>query len=84
MKLFLGAALLGIVAIVVPAAAEDVPCEKMLEDLRSALETAHPNDTDAAKIRELEDKGIERCNADDDARADEFFTQAMKIVKQQS
>jgi hypothetical protein len=83
MKLLLGTAILLIVAVSMPAAAEDVPCEKMLEDLRAALETAQPNEADAAKIKELEDKGIERCSADDDARADEFFTQAMKIVKRQ-
>jgi len=52
----------------------------MLKDLRAALQTAKPSDADAAKIKELEDKGIERCNADDDARADQFFAQALKIL----
>jgi len=82
MKLLLGVAILAIAAATTLVAAEDVPCEKMLEDLRAALETAQPNEADAAKIKELEDKGIERCNADDDARADEFFSQAMEIVKE--
>ena len=63
-----------------PAAAEDVPCEDMLADLRAAIDGATLSDADVAKVKELEDKGIERCNADDDARADEFFTQAMKIL----
>jgi hypothetical protein len=80
MKLSLGAAVLAVLAAATPAMAEEVPCEKMLADLRAALDTAKPSDADAAKIKELEDKGIERCNADDDARADKFFAQAMKIL----
>ena len=60
--------------------AQAVPCEDMLKQLRTAVDAAKLNDTDAAKVKELEDKGIERCNADDDKRADDFFDQAMKIV----
>jgi len=80
MKSVLIAAMLGLAALATPAAADEVPCEKMLADLRAALASAKPSDADAAKIKELEDKGIERCNADDDAHADEFFSQAMKIL----
>jgi len=80
MKPVLIAAMFGFAALAAPAAADEVPCEKMLEDLRAALQTAKPSDADAAKIKELEDKGIERCNADDDEHADEFFTEAMKIL----
>ena len=80
MKFYFGAAAIAVLATTAPAMAEEVPCEKMLADLRSALETTKPSDADAAKIKDLEDKGIERCNADDDARADEFFAQAMKIL----
>ena len=80
MKFCLGIAVVAAIAATTPAMAEDVPCEKMLADLRATLETAKPSDADAAKIKELEDKGIERCTADDDARADEFFAQAMKIL----
>ena len=61
-------------------AAETVPCEKMLEDLRAAVKAAQPGDVDTATVTALQDKGIERCNADDDAHADEFFTQAMKVM----
>lgn len=65
----------------IPAKADDVvPCEKMLSDLRAAVAAAKPSDADKAKIDDLENKGIERCNADDDARADGFFAQAMKIL----
>ena len=80
MKSLLAAVALALAAFAIPAAAEDVPCENMLKDLRAAIDGATLSDADAAKIKELEDKGIERCNADDDAHADEFFTQAMKIL----
>jgi hypothetical protein len=61
-------------------AANTVPCEKILADLRAAQKTVKVSDADAAKVAGLEDKGIERCNADDDGHADEFFSQAMKIL----
>ncbi|MGH6894762.1 MAG: hypothetical protein ACREEP_21160 [Dongiaceae bacterium] len=80
MRSFLVAAILAVAAVAAPAAAEEVPCEKMLEDLRAAVKSATLNDADAAKVKELEDKGVERCNADDDAHADEFFAQAMKVL----
>jgi hypothetical protein len=62
-------------------ATQIVPCENMLKDLRAAVDSAKLSDSDAAKVKDLEGKGIERCNADDDKRADDFFSQAMKIVK---
>jgi hypothetical protein len=64
----------------VPAAA--MPCETMLKDLRDAAAKATLNDADKAKVTDLENKGIERCNADDDKRADDFISQAMKVVGQ--
>jgi hypothetical protein len=57
-----------------------MPCEKMLSDLREAEKTAQVSDADKAKVAELRDKGIERCNADDDERADNFFAEALKIL----
>ena len=64
-----------------PAFAEDpVPCENMLETVRTTVKDAKLSDADAATVKDLQDKGIERCNADDDAHADEFFTQAMKVM----
>ena len=80
MRFVLGAAMFAAIAAVAPALADEVPCENMLKDLRAALQTAKPSDADAVKIKELEGKGIERCNADDDARADQFFAQALKIL----
>jgi hypothetical protein len=61
-------------------AVETVPCEKMLNDLREAEKTAQVSDADKAKVAELQDKGIERCNADDDEHADNFFAAALKIL----
>lgn len=85
MQLTLIAAFLAAIAFAAPtyiavAAAEDVPCEDMLKDLRAAEASATLSAADAAKLKELEDKGIERCTADDDARADEFFAQALKLL----
>ena len=80
MAIIAAGAALAIHAYTTSAAAEDVPCEDMLKDLRAAEDGAQPSAADAAKVKELEDKGIERCNADDDAHADEFFAQALKIL----
>jgi hypothetical protein len=80
MKPILFAGVVVLAAFASSARADDVRCENMLADLRAALQDAHPSDADAAKIKELEDKGIERCNADDDKHADEFFGQALNIL----
>ena len=85
MRSILGAAIVVAAAAIIPgafhsASAGSVPCEDLLKDLRAAEQGAQISAGDAAKVKELEDKGIERCNADDDARADEFFTQALKIL----
>ena len=65
---------------IVEAATAPVPCEKMLVDVKAALETAQLGDADKAKVMDLESQGIERCKADDDAGADAFFAQAMTIM----
>jgi hypothetical protein len=55
-----------------------VPCETTLAKLRSAEKEAKLSEAD--KVAELEGKGIARCNADDDGRANEFFAQAMMLL----
>ena len=60
--------------------AATAPCEETLKTLRAAEAAATLSAADKAKVSELEAKGIERCNADDDTRADEFFAQAMKVM----
>ena len=62
------------------AHAAAVPCEDSLKALRAAQETVKLSDADAKKVADLEAKGVERCNADDDKRADQFFSEAMKIM----
>ncbi|QND67808.1 hypothetical protein HB777_30270 [Mesorhizobium loti] len=60
--------------------AATAPCEETLKTLRAAEAAATLSAADKAKVSELETKGIERCNADDDKRADDFFAQAMKVM----
>jgi hypothetical protein len=62
------------------AFAAPTPCEDALKALRATEATAKLNAADKAKVSDLEAKGIERCNADDDKRADDFFAQAMKVM----
>ncbi len=83
MKSLVLAIALGSIAVANPissAFAAPAPCENVLKDVRAVEAAAKLNDADKAKVSELEAKGIERCNADDDKRADEFFAQAMKIM----
>jgi hypothetical protein len=64
-----------------PALADDpVPCEDILATLRETIKTATLSDADKAKVTDLEDQGIERCNADDDVNADALFAETMKIM----
>ena len=82
-KLILATALISTVSIVglVPSVyAAPVPCEDMLKTLRNTLKTAKLSDADMKAVAELETKGTERCNADDDMRADAFFTDALKLA----
>ncbi len=60
--------------------AKTAPCEDMLAQVRAAVPNANLNATDKAKVDDLTNKGIERCNADDDKRADDFFAQALKLM----
>ena len=53
-------------AATVPARAATDPCEDMLKQLRTAEATATLSDADKAAVADLEAKGVERCNADDD------------------
>ncbi|MER8677699.1 hypothetical protein NKI46_22715 [Mesorhizobium sp. M0615] len=62
------------------AASAATLCEDALKDLRAAEALAALSAADKTKVSDLEAKGVERCNADDDKRADDFFAQAMKIM----
>ena len=61
------------------AHAANAPCEDMLKDLRAKEATAPASNANKAAYEGLKAKGIERCNADDDKRADDFFKQAMGL-----
>lgn len=61
-------------------AAAAAPCEDVLKQLRDAMATAKLSDAQLQQVKDLEAKGIERCNADDDKRADNFFSEALKIM----
>lgn len=56
-----------------------IPCESMLADLRAALADGSIAAADAAKAGGLQAKAMERCNADDDARADSFAAEALAL-----
>lgn len=62
------------------AFAANVPYEDALKTLRDTEALVKPKADLAAQIKILEDKGVERCNADDDKNADGFFADAMKLM----
>lgn len=61
-------------------AATPVPCEDVLKTLTDALAKTKLNDADMKNVADLKAKGEERCTAEDDRRADDFFNQALAIV----
>jgi hypothetical protein len=71
---------LSISSSIVANAAGSVPCEDLLKQLRETEKTASLSDAEKTNVAVLESKGIERCNADDDKRANEFFDEALKLV----
>lgn len=81
MKTLIHAVAIGAIALVIPAAAlAKVPCEETLKDVRAARADAKLGSDDATKVDDLINKGIDRCNADDDNRANGFFKQAMTAM----
>jgi len=61
-------------------AASPVPCEQMLKQVNAAEKSAKLGDADKKKVDDLKGQGLERCKADDDAGADDFFAQALKLM----
>ena len=57
-----------------------LPCEVMLDTFRTTLAGATLTDAKRASLDTLQAKGTERCNADDDARADDFFAQGIALM----
>lgn len=81
MKSFINAAFIVTLTILVPATVfAKVPCEETLKDVRAARTDAKLSDADTVKVDELITKGVDRCNADDDTRANDFFKEAMTAM----
>lgn len=57
-----------------------LPCEEMIGSLKTALTTAKLSDADGASATDFLAKATERCNADDDAHADEFSAQGLALA----
>ena len=57
-----------------------LPCEVMLETFRTMQSGATLTDANCTAVAELEAKGTERCNADDDTRAADFFAQGIALM----
>lgn len=57
-----------------------LPCEVMLKSVSDGLTTAKLSDADHAAAVDFQTKALERCNADDDQRADGFSAQALALV----
>lgn len=57
-----------------------LPCEVMLSDLAAGLATTTIAAADKAAATDFQTKALERCNADDDARADGFSARALALL----
>lgn len=57
-----------------------LPCEDMLKQVAAALGTAKLPAADTAIATDFQSKALERCNSDDDQRADAFSAQALAIL----
>ena len=54
-----------------------LPCEVMIKEVAAALVGKTPT----PEVADLQAKALERCNADDDTRADAFSAQALALLK---
>ncbi|MBD1546257.1 hypothetical protein [Roseibium aggregatum] len=62
------------------AHAAPVPCEDLKAKLESTMATTQPSPADQAKFQDLKARADERCTAEDDRRADDFYTQALALL----
>ena len=60
--------------------ANKIPCERMVETVKAAQHSAPMSETEREKVNDLLMKGLERCTAEDDVHADQYFSQALKIM----
>jgi hypothetical protein len=66
---------------VTDAAGRAIPCETLLAQLADGL--AASTLADKTAVTDLQAKALERCNADDDTRADGFTAQALGLLAAQ-
>ena len=57
-----------------------LPCEDMLATLAATLTTTTASDADKISAVDFQTKALERCNADDDTRADGYSAQALALL----
>jgi hypothetical protein len=62
------------------AFAAEMPCEDSIKTLNETIKSVAPKADVMSKVQVLLDKALERCNADDDKRADGFAADAMKLM----
>lgn len=62
------------------AHAAPVACEDLKAKVETEMQTKKPAPADQAKFDELKAKGDERCQAEDDRRADDFYKQALTLI----
>lgn len=79
-NLFLATLMLGSAMFAVQAHAANQPCEDAIKEFRTAKASAKVSADVMKKVDELEAKAVERCNADDDKRSDQFVADAMKLL----
>lgn len=79
-KTMLAATLFGALSIASQVQAATMPCEDMLKDYRAAKASVKLGNDVMKQADALEAKAVERCNADDDKRADEFLKQATTLI----
>ena len=65
---------------VTDAGGHAIACEAMIDALRAAIEGGRIARADMAAAGDFQSKATERCNADDDTRADEFSAQGLALA----
>lgn len=61
-------------------AGRSLPCEVLLKQVAAGLASTTIAAADKATATDFQTKALERCNADDDARADAFSAQALALL----
>jgi len=65
---------------VTDAVGHPIACEELIKALGVAIESGKIAQTDMAAAKDFHSKAIGRCNADDDASADEFSAQGLALA----